>query len=189
MKILVAGNPNYGLAMATKNIYPDATFVSRSSGGWDLTDRDKRKELAKLSLEYDVFLSISCLWHFYQTELVQEVALQWAENKHLGYLIAIGSTADTPVKATTWEYPANKKALRAYCRQLSLMTCSLGMNTFKVTYLSPGNLHTPLQDKKLPNLQKLDCNYVASVIKWLIEQPTNINISELCLDSTEVNNV
>lgn len=189
MKILVAGNPNYGLAASIKTIYPDATFVSRSSGGWDLEERHKRKELAILSLEYDVFVSVSCLWHFYQTELVQEVALQWEKNKHKGYIIAIGSTADTPIKSTTWEYPANKKALRAYCRQLSQMTASSNINTFRVTYLSPGNLHTPLQDKKLPGIEKLDCNYVAGVIKWLIEQPLNVNISELCLDYTEVNNV
>jgi NADP-dependent 3-hydroxy acid dehydrogenase YdfG len=183
MKILVAGNPDYGLAAAIKQLFPTATFVSRTHGGWDLEERYKRKELAKLSLDYDVFISVSCLWHFYQTELVQEVALSWIEDKHMGYIIAIGSSADTPVKATAWEYPANKKALRAYCRQLSQIASSVD-NTFKVTYLSPGNLHTPSQDEKLPGVQKLNCNYVAGIISWLIEQPTTVNISELCLDST-----
>ena len=187
MKILVAGNPDYGLAASIKMIYPDATFVSRSHGNWDLEERHKRKELAKLSLEYDLFISVSCLWHFYQTELVQEVALSWIKDKHEGYIIAIGSSTDTPVKATAWEYPANKKALRAYCRQLSQLSAS-AENAFRVTYLSPGNLHTPLQDTKLPGVQKLDCNYVAGVIKWLIEQPKNVNISELCLDSTIITN-
>lgn len=187
MKILVAGNPNYGLAASIKNLYPKATFVSRTHGEWDLEQRYKRKELAKLSLEFDVFISVSCLWHFYQTELVQEVALAWEKENHYGYIIAIGSSADTPVKATAWEYPANKKALRAYCRQLSQLSAS-AENAFRVTYLSPGNLHTPLQDTKLPGVQKLDCNYVAGVIKWLIEQPKNVNISELCLDSTIIAN-
>ena len=189
MKILIAGNPNYGLAEAIKVIFPDATFASRSSGNWDLNHREDRIKLATLSLEYEVFLSVSCLWHFYQTELVQEVALQWNKHAHNGYIIAIGSSADTPVKASTWEYPANKKALRAYCRQLSQMSASDGKGTIKVTYLSPGNLHTPLQDKKLPDYPKLNCTYVAGIISWLLSQPINVNISELCLDSIGIKDV
>ena len=92
MKILVAGNPDYGLAAAINQIYPDATFVSRTHGEWDLEERNKRKELAKLSLEFDVFISVSCLWHFYQTELVQEVALAWEKQNHNGYIIAVSYT-------------------------------------------------------------------------------------------------
>jgi NADP-dependent 3-hydroxy acid dehydrogenase YdfG len=35
----------------------------------------------------------------------------------------------------------------------------------------------------MPDVPKLDCAYVAGVIKWLIDQPANVNISELCLDA------
>jgi len=130
-----------------------------------------------------VFISVSSLWHYYQSELVQEVAVAWEKQKHNGYIIAIGSSADTPVKSITWDYPANKKALRNYCRQLSQIASNVLEKTFRVTYLSPGNLHTPLQDKNMPDVPKLDCAYVAGVIKWLIDQPANVNISELCLDA------
>jgi NADP-dependent 3-hydroxy acid dehydrogenase YdfG len=34
----------------------------------------------------------------------------------------------------------------------------------------------------MPDTLKLDTDYVAGVIKWLIDQPHNVNISELCLD-------
>lgn len=185
MKILVAGNPNYGLAAAIKTIFPDAVFASRTSGNWDLTIRENRKNFAKLSLEYDVVLSVSCLWHFYQTELVQEVALAWSKIQKVGRIIAIGSSADTPVKPTSWDYPASKKALRAYCRQLSQMAINETGPGFRVTYLSPGNLHTPLQDSKLPDTPKLDCDYVAGIIQWILSQPMGVNISEICLDAVE----
>jgi len=43
-------------------------------------------------------------------------------------------------------------------------------------------MHTPKQDEKMPDTPKLDTDYVAGVIQWLINQPKDINISELCLD-------
>ena len=79
-------------------------------------------------------------------------------------------------------YPAEKKALRAYCRQLSQISAGENDCGLKVTYLSPGNLHTPKQDEKMPDTPKLDTNYVADIIQWLLEQPQDVNISELCLD-------
>tara|TARA_B100000809_G_scaffold234563_1_gene252062 strand:- start:113 stop:667 length:555 start_codon:yes stop_codon:yes gene_type:complete len=181
MKIIIAGNPEYGLSKSVCKLHSDATFISRSHGNMDLTIPSRQREFAKLSLEYNIFISISCLWRFAQTELVQEVAKNWIERKH-GYIIAIGSSADTPIKGSAWMYPVEKKALRAYCRQLSQVSAGDNDCKLKVTYLSPGNLHTPKQDEKLPGYPKLDCDYVASIIKWLIDQPTDVNISELCFD-------
>jgi len=180
-KILVAGNPDYGLAKSIAKVFPHAKFVSRTHGNFDLSIPSKQRELAELSLEYDVFIAVSCIWRFAQTEYVQEVAKRWIENKK-GYIIAVGSSADTPVKGSAWMYPAEKKALRAYCRQLSQISAGENKSELKVTYLSPGNLHTPNQDDKMPNVPKLDCDYVAEVIKWLISQPNSVNISELCVD-------
>lgn len=180
-KILVAGNPDYGLSKAIKFLYPDATFVSRTHGNLDLSIPSKQRELAEMSMDYDIFIAVSCIWRFSQTEYVQEVAKRWIERKH-GYIIAIGSSADTPVKGTAWMYPAEKKALRSYCRQLSQISAGENDCGLKVTYLSPGNIHTPKQDEKMPNTAKLEPTYISSVIKWLIDQPKSINISELCLD-------
>lgn len=180
-KILVAGNPEYGLAKAIKEVYPYADFISRTHGNLDLSIPSKQRELAEMAMDYDVFIAVSCIWRFAQTEYVQEVAKRWIERKH-GYIIALGSSADTPVKGTAWMYPAEKKALRAYCRQLSQISAGENDCKLKVTYLSPGNLHTPKQDEKMPNMPKLDCSYVAEVITWLLSQPDDVNISELCLD-------
>lgn len=180
MKILVAGNPKYGLSKAIYELFPNATFVSRSHNGMDLTRYEDIQKLVEMSLDYDVFLSVSCLWGFKQLEGIKEVSEKWFERDH-GQIIAIGSSIDSTLKSTTWLYPAEKKALRAYCRQIS-QKCNSD-TTVRLTYVSPGNLHTPGQDRKHPDMKKLDCNYVASVIKWLLEQPKNVVISELCLDA------
>lgn len=182
MKILIAGNPDYGLAQAIKDKYPQAEFCSRTHNDWDLSIPSKQREFAELSMNYDVVISVSCIWKFNQTTLVQEVAKRWMEEKKLGYIIVLGSSADTPVKGTAWMYPAEKKALRAYCRQISQAVAGENDIPFKMTYLSPGNMHTLKQDEKMPDTPKLDTSYVADVIKWLINQPNYINISELCLD-------
>ena len=50
MKILVAGNKNYGLAAELYKLYPDAFFASRTSG-FDLTKNDDQKKLADLALQ------------------------------------------------------------------------------------------------------------------------------------------
>lgn len=185
MKILVAGNKNYGLAKAIHKIYPEATYLSRSTG-FDLTDNSVQLNVAKMSLEFDVFISVSCLQKYSQVKLVEEIMNQWWKANHTGYLIALGSSADTPVKGTKWSYPVEKKALRAYCRQQGQFIAGDIPPKWKVTYLSPGNMHTPNQDIKIPNTLKLDTAYVADVIDWLIKQPSYVNISEVCLDRIQI---
>ena len=179
--MLIIGNKNYGLAKSLFKIYPDATFLSRSSG-YNLGKHDVRDNVALMSLEHDVVLLVSALGEFKQTLLAEAIAKQWFSNNHNGYLIALGSSADTPVKGSTWIYPVEKRALRAYMRQLSQAVSSDSPPNWKTTYISPGNMHTPKQDEKMPDTPKLEPTYVAGVIKWLIEQPKSVNISELCLD-------
>jgi len=188
MNLLMAGNENYGLAKSIKKIYPNVVSLSRTSG-YNLNKVEIRQQVAEISLNFDVFLLISALGDFNQTQLLKEIIVKWQEKNHKGYIIALGSSADTPVKGTSWIYPVEKKALRAYCRQLSQMVASEAPPDWKITYLSPGNLNTPRQEEKLPHVPKLDCDYVAKIIGWLISQPPNINISEMCLDQIQINRV
>ena len=185
MNLLMAGNENYGLAKSIKNLFPNLVSLSRSSG-YNLSKTDTRCNIAEMSLNFDVFLLVSALGDFNQTQLLKEIALKWQEKNHRGYIIAIGSSADTPVKGTSWIYPVEKKALRAYCRQLSQIVASESPPNWKITYLSPGNLNTPRQEEKLPGVPKLDCEYVVKIIGWLISQPPNVNISEICLDQIQI---
>jgi NADP-dependent 3-hydroxy acid dehydrogenase YdfG len=181
IKIIVAGNKEYGLAKSIAKLYPDAKFLSRSSG-YNLGKQEVRQLVAEESLDCDVFMIVSALGEFKQTLLLESIIKKWQEHNHEGYIIALGSSADTPVKGSAWSYPVEKKALRAYCRQLSQIASSDTPANWKITYLSPGNMHTPKQDEKMPGVKKLDTDYVAGMIKWLLEQPQDVNISEICLD-------
>jgi len=97
-----------------------------------------------------------------------------------GYIINMGSTADTGVKGRTWRYPTEKKALKAYNRDLTYMT--IGGSNIKTTLLSPGSLTTPSVIKKHPDRKLIDIEYVAETILWLINQPDYVNINEISLD-------
>jgi len=184
MEVLIAGNKDYGLAKSLHNIYNNATFLSRTTD-FNLGKKDIRESVAEMSLKYDVFIAVSALGDFSQTLLVESIIKRWWKENHKGYLIAVGSSADTPVKGSKWIYPVEKKALRNYMRQLSQAVSSETPPSWKTTYISPGNMHTPRQDEKMPGISKLDTDYVAETIKWLIDQPNDINVSELCLDKIQ----
>ena len=177
MKILVAGNKNYGLAAELLKLYPDAFFASRTSG-FDLTANDDQKRLADLVLEYDVFINCSALWKFNQTVLLDAVYKKCTENNHRPYIICIGSTTDRVKKGGAWLYNAEKKALRDYCN-------TLGMNGVwgsapKITLISFGSLSNV--QSKHPDRKCMDIDRAASYIKWLIEQPKDICINEISID-------
>jgi NADP-dependent 3-hydroxy acid dehydrogenase YdfG len=177
MKILVAGNKNYGLAAELYKLYPDAFFASRTSG-FDLTKNDDQKRLADLVLEYDIFINCSALYKFNQTVLLDTIYKKCTENNHRPYIICIGSTTDRVKKGGAWLYNAEKKALRDYCN-------TLGMNGVwgvapKITLISFGSLSNV--QSKHPTRKCLDIGRAAIYIKWLIEQPKDIAINEISID-------
>ena len=177
MKILVAGNKNFGLAAELFKLYPDAFFASRTTG-FDLTANDDQKRLADLVLEYDVFINCSALWKFNQTVLLDAVYKKCTENNHRPYIICIGSTTDRVKKGGAWLYNAEKKALRDYCN-------TLGMNGVwdkgpKITLVSFGSL-TNVQSKH-PTRKCLDIAQAALYIKWIVEQPKDICVNEISID-------
>ena len=51
MKILISGNPAYGLAKELVKIYPDAFFASRTNG-FDLTTKVGQEKFADLAKDY-----------------------------------------------------------------------------------------------------------------------------------------
>ena len=176
-KILIAGNKNYGLAKELYKLYPDAEFLSRTTG-CDLTSSEGQKRCADRVLEFDIFINCSALWKFNQTVLLDTVYKKCTENNHRPYIICIGSTTDRVKKGGAWLYNAEKKALRDYCN-------TLGMNGVwgaapKITLISFGSLSNV--QAKHPNRKCLDITVAASYIKWLIDQPDYICINEISID-------
>jgi NADP-dependent 3-hydroxy acid dehydrogenase YdfG len=176
-KILIAGNASYGLAKELYNLYPEATFMSRSTG-FDLTSAAGQTKASELMLDYDIFINCSALWKFNQTVLLDKLYKFAVENNKRPYIICIGSTTDRVKKSGAWLYNAEKKALRDYCNTLGI--AGVWDTGPKVTLISFGSL-TNVSDKH-PNRKCLDITVAASYIKWLIDQPDYICINEISID-------
>ncbi len=177
-KIIMTGNPEYGICEAFSK-KREATYVSRTSG-MDLTKPDSWRDLAKQSLDYDVFINNSALWRMHQTLLLKTVYDAWFENEKSGLIICIGSTADVGIRGGSRLYPVEKAALRDMCRRLSF--AALGGSGIRVSLLSPGYVNTPGTEEKHPSKNKISTEYVAEVLDWLIDQPEHLMFNEISLD-------
>lgn len=178
MNILTTGNPTKNLAKSI-NEKIGGDFVSKSMG-YDLCDDKVKDSVVEMSLKYDVFINSAVMHKFHQTLLLSKLWNFWYDNSKKGHIVNIGSTADAGVKGTPKLYNIEKKALRDFNKNLSNMT--IGGSNIKMTYISPGYIKTPKIDEKHPEKYKLEPNYIADVIKWVIEQPNYVNISEIRLD-------
>jgi hypothetical protein len=179
MKILIAGNGNYGLAEGLKESLKDSelTFISRSVG-YDLTKSENQARFAELAIEYDTVILCSALWKFNQTLLLEATYKKLKAAGKSTHIICIGSTTDRVMKATDWLYNAEKKALRDY-------TNSLGINGVwnegpRVTLISFGTLDN-VQEKH-PGRKTITVQDAANYVKWLTEQPAYLHVNELSID-------
>lgn len=176
-KILITGNKNFGLASELSKIYPDATFLSRSTG-YDLTSADGQSALAKTVLDFDIFINCSALWKFNQTIVLDAVYKSCLDNKKDMKIICIGSTTDRVKKGGAWLYNAEKKALRDYCNTLSMNGVWQGGP--KVTLISFGSLSNV--QHKHPTRTCMDISLAVKYIKWIIDQPAEVHVNEVSID-------
>ena len=178
-KILISGNPKYGVAQAISEVFTEhqLEFASRATG-WDFTSSKCQQEFAETALNYDVVIVNSALWKFNQTILLDVVYKKLKAEGRNTLIVCIGSTTDRVCKGTEWLYNAEKKALRDYCN-------SLGINGVwnggpRVTLISFGTLSN--NQHKHPDRRTMDIKMAAEYIRWIIEQPGNLHINELSVD-------
>ena len=185
-KILITGSRNYGLCEAICNLFdtlPNIEYETASrSNGYNLDNSDGYSKLANYYIDgdFDVFINNSAIWKFHQVMIVESVFNAMEEADRKGQIINIGSTADTGVKGRTWRYPTEKKALKAYNRDLTYM--AMGGSNIKTTLISPGSLTTSSVMKKHPDRKLIDVEYIAELVVWTINQPEYINVNELSID-------
>jgi hypothetical protein len=175
--MLVAGNSNYGVGQALFKIYPNAIYCSRSSG-YDLTNSIDQERFCDLVCDHKTIIICSALHNFNQTVLLEKVYQRCAKNNHTPHIICIGSTTDRLSDGKPWLYNAEKKALRDYCNTLALG--GVWRDRAKITYISLGTMSN--NQHKHPDRKCLDIDSAASYIKWIIEQPANINVNEISID-------
>jgi hypothetical protein len=189
-KILITGSRKYGLCEAMCNLFdtmPDIEYKTASrSNGYQLDTSEGQKKLAEKYIEgeFDIFINNSAIWKFQQVMIVEAVYNAMEEADRKGHIINIGSTADTGVKGRTWRYPTEKKALKAYNRDLTYK--AMGGSNIKTTLISPGSLTTPSVIKKHPDRKLIDVEYIAELVVWAINQPEYINVNELSIDPIQL---
>ena len=175
--MIITGNPNKGVAEALHKLYPEAEFCSRISG-LDLTKTDHMFEFANRCTKHDVIILNSALWRFHQTVLLDLVYKALRNAKSEAHIVVIGSTTDRTSKGTTWLYNAEKKALRDYANSLGLK--GVWHSGPKISLISFGTLSN--NKDKHPDRICMDIDQAAQYIKWLIDQPKDVNINEISID-------
>jgi short-subunit dehydrogenase len=180
MKILISGNPAYGLAQALSSELAahELMFVSRTTHKLDLTKAENQQIFADMSVDYDVVIINSALWKFNQVLLLEAVYKKLKAVGKQTLVICIGSTTDRVMKATDWLYNAEKKALRDYANSLSLT--GVWAKNPRVTLISFGSLSN-VQEKH-PDRKTIPIQGAASYIKWILEQPAEFHINEISVD-------
>lgn len=177
MNILISGNPTVGLAKSLHELYPDATYCSRSNG-YDLVENQGINAFAQLAAQHDTIIINSALWRFHQTVLLDLVYKACRNANNDAHIVCIGSTTDRTSKGTAWLYNAEKKALRDYCNSLALV--GVWHSGPKISYISFGTLSN--NQEKHPDRTCMDIDEAVSYIKWLIDQPKHVTINEISID-------
>jgi NADP-dependent 3-hydroxy acid dehydrogenase YdfG len=184
MKILIAGNAEYGVAKELQEVLSPEhtlTFASRRTG-YDLVEPMGRFNFAEISVNYDIVILCSALWKFNQTVLLEETYKKLKATGKSTRIICIGSTIDRVNKSTDWLYSAEKKALRDFCNSLSIIgVWSKGPRVSLISFGSLSNVQ-----EKHPDRKTLPIRDAADYIKWLIDQPAHLHINEISIDPIQI---
>lgn len=183
MKILTTGNPNYGLASAIKN----TNYASRSNG-YDLSTDEGMEKFCDTAIHYDIII-LNCytekMNNYSQVRLLHMLYERFFGVKKPVHFICIGSISDHINKEQPWlkyiSYGAEKLALQRLCETINHNREKISSHV-KCTYISLGHMHTPLVDRYHPEELKLDTDYVASVINWIIDAPECVESITLTKD-------
>jgi hypothetical protein len=190
MKIIVTGNPNYeGLCKGIyKTFGPDVEFIGRWNG-WDVTDLDAVADYVK---DFDVFVNSQYGPNGEQIKLLEKVYPIFKGD----HIVNISSTTswwdkiwDTSKPMDLIEgfpeddqarYFQNKINLDIMARKLSKNVC-WGTNKIRISNIAFGQLASKYKVQK-NNVNKISLTQAASIVKWVIDSPTNMNVHYIAVD-------
>lgn len=165
-RVICTGNPDapFTIARGIKKIYPNATFLCRSTG-WDLTDSGIESKIQEQFSKHNMFVNASYIQSGIQSKLLDLC------NKSVKYcdVVNIGSTH---------EYD-QRGSIDLRDSKLNLRNLSLTLNTyrFKTCHLMLGHLKT--SDNAYD--RQIEIDTICNIIPWLFEQPFDIPI--MCVDN------
>ena len=190
MKIVVTGNPNYeGLCKGIyKTFGPDVEFIGRWNG-WDVTDLDAVADYVK---DFDVFVNSQYGPNGEQIQLLEKVYPIFKGD----HIVNISSTTswwdkvwDTTKPMDLIEgfpeddqarYFQNKMNLDIMARKLSKNVC-WGTNKIRISNIAFGQLASKYKVQK-NHVNKISLTQAASIVKWVIDSPTNMNVHYIAVD-------
>lgn len=158
MKILITGNPTHGIAKSLQQLYPNATFISRSNG-YDLHSSEGIEKFKELLASHTVFINHSQLYKNTQIKLLNIASEVWTH----GHVINIGSV----MEFKKWEWIEPEAAEEK--RQLRERSLELSSENFKTTHLIVGGLSKDNWDS-----MRIHTDRVAETIKWILENDNYI---------------
>lgn len=179
--IICTGNPEFGVANAIAERWPETEFVGRTTWGYDLTENGYKAKLAEKALKYDVFINCSALWQYHQTLLLDVVYKSALKNRKRLHIVSLGSTTDRSTKGSDWHYQQEKKALRSTSNALGMKSIWAGGP--KVTYVTFGTLENNAH--KHPGRRVMTLNEAVDLIDFSINMPYHLNVNELSVDPVQ----
>jgi NADP-dependent 3-hydroxy acid dehydrogenase YdfG len=170
MKIVITGHTS-GLGKALYENFSkdhDVLGLSRETG------HDLRIDLCPFIIDnFDVYIN-NAYSGYAQVDLLYQI---FDKNKYRNCtIINVGSVSADGNRDTVNEYAIHKAALEKACSQLQLIDTDC-----RVVHLKLGRMNTPMTDHK-SEYPRMNTNYVADAIEWIVNQPKNILVKNLTLD-------
>ena len=184
MKILITGNPKKDLCQEVVSLLQqkghECHCVSRATGhDFEKDTGGTIKKIVELSESCDVFINLYANYFFNATIMAHKVYNNWiTKNMNDKRMINVGSTTDRVRKAKNNLYHYEKLILRDWSAGLALMGVWDGGP--RVSHISFGTLDNRAEkhgDRKCLSIKK-----AAEYLCWILDQPKDININELCVD-------
>jgi hypothetical protein len=180
-KILITGNATKEITGTLVSMYPTMDTVSRSSTStysMDLSIKENIAELAKISINYDIFINCALVPDFGQTKILQAVWTEWKANSKPGHIISFGSAVDYYLRPYKRKYPIEKRSLRDLNRSLSKHVTWFD-SKIRTTYFSFGGVETEKTQQQWGHYNHFSIDDIAQHVKWIIDSPASMNIDEL----------
>jgi len=176
LRVFCTGNSNRnGVAAAVKLLWPNASFVSRSTGFDFLSwTSDLQSRFTELAVKHNVFINNSFISPGVQTLLLQQTHRTWMEHDIKGYIINIGTTLEWSLQPSA--YAKSKLNLRQHSLELSDQAGITGIRTSHILVGGLNDIGSTSKDGVCP----ID---LVQTIAWIIG--SNSRLPLLQIDSNK----
>lgn len=182
MKILVIGG-SQGLGKAVVDYYSPSSFSVSRSNGYDIKKEDIRKDIAKMSLDYDAILNHAYCGDNSQTQMLHQLINEWDNNKKTGYIFNTGSVSTYYDKGDWNMYPLLKSVQDDLIKRAA-KKCQWNGFKFRITNIRPGMLDTERSRQKDHwGGSGVTGTTFCNIIDYLYNLPNEVIIPEIILET------